>query len=169
MFSLRPTVPDDAPILCSIQKEAFYPLYERYRDQGNPYLRDERDILLRLDNPSFRYYTIYAQGRIVGGILYRIQGSTPFCPALPLHEYYLQRIYIAPDMQGQHIARNAILLCEKQFPDARRFHVDFPEDLHKNRRCYEGAGFLDTGFRLAVEPTLTLAAYVKDIKGGTNP
>ena len=53
------------------------------------------------------------------------------------------------------------MLCEKEFPDAKKFSVDFPEALAKNRRCYEKAGFCDTGRRLEAEPGLVLAAYEK--------
>lgn len=169
MITLHPTAPDEANVLCKIQQNAFAPLYERYHDSGNPFLRDERDILIRLNNPRFRYFTILWNSEIAGGIFYRTEGSTPFCDALPPHEYYLQRVYIKPELQGKHIARRAILLCEKQFPDAVCFHVDFPEDLDKNRRCYEGAGFFDTGKRLKIEDNLTLAAYIKHMQGGTNP
>lgn len=62
-------------------------------------------------------------------------------------EYYLSRSYIHPDYQNKGIAREAILLCEKEFPDARFYFVDFPEDMEKNRRCYQSAGYCDTGVR----------------------
>jgi len=55
------------------------------------------------------------------------------------------------------------LLCEKDFPDAKLFSVDFPEDLIKNRRCYEKAGFKDTGKRLEAEPGLILACFEKHL------
>ena len=46
-------------------------------------------------------------------------------------EYYLGRIYIHPEYQNRGIARDAILLCEKEFPDARCYYVDFPEDMEE--------------------------------------
>ena len=64
------------------------------------------------------------------------------------------------------MAQTAILLCEKEFPDAKKISVDFPEDLKKNRQCYETAGFFDTGRRLEAEPGLVLAAYEKRIDNG---
>ena len=163
MLTVRPTRPEEAPLLCKLQKAAFLPLYERFHDAGNPCLRDESDILRRLSHDAFRCFTVLLKDEIIGGVLWRISGSTPFIEALPPHEYYLQRIYIRPDLQSRHYARDAILLCEKQFPDAVRFHVDFPQDLQKNRRCYEGAGYRDTGARREPETGLTLAAYAKEI------
>ena len=60
MISLRLTTIEDVDILTNIQQKAFQPLYEKYHDEGNPYLRDKRDILCRLDNPKFLYLTIYS-------------------------------------------------------------------------------------------------------------
>lgn len=163
MLTVCPTEPSHAILLCHLQREAFLPLYERYHDSGNPCLRDEQDILLRLDHPAFRYFTLMLDEKIIGGALWRIAGRTPFMNPLPPREYYLQRIYIQPALQGRHLAQEAIHLCETYFPDAVRFHVDFPEDLIKNKRCYEGAGYQDTGRRLTAEPGLVLAAYTKEI------
>jgi len=75
----------------------------------------------------------------------------------------LQRIYIKPEHQCKGIAQTAILLCEREFPKASGFFVDFPEDLVKNKRCYEKAGFADTGKRLQVQPGLVLACYSKQL------
>ncbi len=161
MVSIRKTVKEDASILSKIQKEAFKSLYEKYHDEGNPYLRDENDILSRLDREDSVYYTIMDNEQIVGGILYKYNCSTPFCKMLNDGEYYLCRVYIKPDVQGKQIARTAIKLCEENFTDATKYFVDFPEDLEMNRRCYESAGYVDTGKRLKVEENLTLACFTK--------
>ena len=55
-ISIRPTLASEAEELASIQKKAFFPLYEKYHDEGNPYLRGAEDILRRL-NDSNRYFT----------------------------------------------------------------------------------------------------------------
>jgi len=163
MITIRPTTSDDAPILAKLQKQAFLPLYERYHDKGNPCLRGVEDIAGRLDSPYFRYFTIEYDGDIVGGVLYKCKGRGPFFDELKPGEYYLQRVYVKPEMQGRKIAQTAILLCEKELPGAVYITVDFPSDLEKNRRCYEAAGFCDTGKRLEAEPGLTLACYEKHI------
>ena len=100
-------------------------------------------------------------GEIVGGVLYRCKGNNMIGIALGDGIYYLQRINIKPEHQNKGIAQKAILLCEKEFPDAKMFSVDFPEDLEKNRRCYEKAGFRDTGKRVEVQPGLVLAYFEK--------
>ena len=76
----------------------------------------------------------------MGGVLYKCKGRTTFIENLEEGQYYLQRVYIKPEQQCKRIAQTAILLCEKEFPNAKCFLVDFPEDLMKNKRCYEKAG-----------------------------
>lgn len=161
MITIRETQETDVDLLCEIQKEAFAPLYERYHDPSNPCLRGREDIANRLNNPTFRYFTIEVDGEIVGGVLYKCAGRVPFYEILGEGVCYLSRIYIHPRFQGQKIARTAILLCEQYFPDVKCFAVDFPQDLEKNRRCYEGAGFHDTDRRLETDPGVILANFEK--------
>lgn len=161
-IAIRSTVPDEAEMLASIQQAAFKPLYEAYHDEGNPYLRDERDILCRF-NEKYRYFTILCDGEIVGGVLYRVSGKRSPWDELGDGEYYLQRVYVDPACQNRGIARRAILLCEREFPDATVFYVDFPEDLEKNRRLYERVGFRDTGKRIREDGAPRLAMYKKTV------
>lgn len=163
MTTIRPTRESDADILCDLQRKAFLPIYEKYHDEGNPCLRGTEDILKRLTSATFRYFTILDDEEIVGGVLYRCKGKTPFIEKLGAGEYYLTRIYVNPDRQRQGIAKTAIMLCEKEFPDAVKFSVDFPKELEKNRRCYISAGFHDTGKELEAEPGLVLVAFEKEV------
>lgn len=161
MLEIKFTTLEEAKTLSEIRRQAFLPLYEQYHDKGNPCLRGVEDITKRLNSVAFRYFTIYKNGEIVGGVLYKCQGKGPFFENLKEGEYYLQRIYIKPEFQCSGTAQKAILLCEKEFPDATLFTVDFPENLVKNRRCYEKVGFCDTGKRLEEEPGLVLACFGK--------
>lgn len=161
VVSLRLTTIDDVDILTDIQQKAFQPLYEKYHDKGNPYLRDKRDILCRLDNPHFLYLTILLDDVIVGGVLYRLKGSTPFIKKLMFGKYYLTRVYILPEHQNKGIATEAILQSEKHLKKPGKLYVDFPVDLDKNRKCYTKCGYTDTGKRLEVESGLTLACFEK--------
>lgn len=163
-ISIRATIENEAIELCQIQKDAFLPLYEKYHDEGNPYLRGIEDIANRLNSEYFRYFTIFVDEEIVGGVLYKCKGRTPFIENLQEKQYYLQRIYIKPEQQCKRIAQTAILLCEREFPDANCYFVDFPEDLIKNKRCYEKAGFIDTGRRLQTQPGLVLACFQKTLQ-----
>lgn len=159
-ISIRITTPSEAEELSQIQKAAFQPLYEKFHDEGNPFLRGSEDILRRL-NKFNRHFTILHKNKIVGGIFYRLYGKRSPTDEIGVGEYYLARIYIHPDYQNKGIARDAILLCEKEFADAKFFFVDFPEDMEKNRRCYQSAGYCDTGDRICMEAAPALAMFKK--------
>lgn len=167
-ISIKITNPSEAEELSKIQKSAFKPLYEKYHDEGNPFLRGPEDILSRL-NKHNRHFTILYDEKIVGEIFYRLYGKRGPSEEIGEDEYYLARIYIHPDYQNKGIARAAILLCEKEFPDARYYFVDFPEDMDKNRRCYQSAGYCDTGERIRVEGAPVLAMFKKTVSDGITP
>lgn len=167
-ISIKNTSPEEAEVLAQIQKAAFLPLYEKYRDQGNPCFCGPADILCRL-NKAHRHFTILADGNPVGGIFFRLQGKRSPTESIGPGEYYLARLYIHPEYQNRGIAREAIRLCEGEFADAESFFVDFPEDMEKNRRCYMSAGYRDTGERIRMEGAPTLAMYQKTADGNFNP
>ena len=110
-ITIRETCPEEAEELIEIQKAAFLPLYEKYRDPGNPCLRGIEDILIRL-NENYRHFTILADGKTVGAIFYRVHGKWYPDTFLSEGEYYLGRLYIHPDYQGKDIAPKAIKLAE---------------------------------------------------------
>ena len=142
MITVRPTRKSDVDTLCELQKAAFMPIFEQYHDAGNPCLRGAEDISRRLDSSSFKYYTILDDGNIVGGILYRCEGHTPFIAKLNAGEYYLARIYIKPNCQCRGIGKKAILLCEDEFCDATKFYVDFPKELEKTEDAMKARVFI---------------------------
>ena len=162
---IRITEPAEAQELSQIQKAAFLPLYERYHDAGNPHLRGAEDILCRL-NKNYRHFTIVCDGHVVGGIFYRLRGRRSPTEYIGEGEYYLCRVYVSPEYQNKGIAAKAIALCEREFPDAKSFYVDFPKDMEKNRRCYTKAGYVDSGEEIDIEGAPLLSVYRKTV--GTN-
>ena len=163
MISIRKTTADDVKTLWEIERAAFLPLFEKYRDSGNPALRDETDISRRIGGEYFSCFTILFEEKIVGGLWYKIKGACVEEENLGDGIYYLQRVFIDPSFQSRGIAQKAILLSEAYFEDAKILYVDFPEDLAKNRRCYEKAGYRDTGKRVPVQEGLVLACFEKKI------
>jgi len=150
-IEIRRTEYAEAEQLAEIQKSAFMPLYDIYHDEGNPGLRGVEDITIRLNHPeSFIIKSVYCDNNLVGGIFYRILGSG---------RYYLQRIFIMPRFHGMGIASNAIIMLEKEISDAVSFTLEFPVDRLMNKRCYEKAGYVDTGKREKVSDNLVLAYY----------
>jgi GNAT superfamily N-acetyltransferase len=143
---------EDAPSMVKIQKAAFKRLYEQYLDENSPYLRGTDDILVRLPLPHWRIYKILSDDELVGAIYIRLNDD---------NSYYLNRIYVDPEKQNQGIASRSIMLAEKLLPRRPKWTVDFPADQPMNRRCYEKAGFKDTGKCEVISDTLTLALYEK--------
>lgn len=156
-ITLLPATAADADVLVAIQRKAFKRLYDIYHDDGNPYLRGSDEIIRWLKRPNCKVFRIHADGVLVGGVAAWERNGLP-------GEYYLARVYILPEMQNKGIATQAVLLCEAEFPNASRWTLDFPADQDANRRCYEKAGYLDTGeTREQSEGKITLALYEKRI------
>ena len=162
-ITVKPTEECEALRLSEIQKAAFLPLYQKYHDAKNPYLRGVEDITDRLNSEDFRSFTVLEGGRIIGAVRYKCRGKGIFFDSLGENEFYLARVFIDPEYQGKGAAYTAIMLCENEFKNAEWFGVDFPVDLLKNRRCYEKAGYRDTGRRAEAEKGLVLACYEKYI------
>ena len=137
-IEIIPAMESDAEALVDIQKQAFKRLYDIYKDEGNPYLRGVDEISMWFGRLGWHVYKITVDGVLCGGIT--VGERKP-------NEFYLARIYVLPEMQGKGIAVAAIKLCEAKFPNAKRWLLDFPVEESRNRRCYEKAGYVDTGER----------------------
>ncbi len=144
--------PEDVEALVAIQKQAFARLYEQYQDEASPYLRGAQEHRNWLMHRQVRCWKILEDGALCGGVTVFLR---------PGGEYYLVRLFVHPDRQGRGIAGQALLLCERKYPEARRWTLDFPIDQPANRRCYEKAGYRDTGVRMVKNERLTLAMYEK--------
>jgi len=149
-----PATVEDAETLAVIQKKAFKRLYEIYQDAGSPYLRGEDEIIKWMERPNFYVYKIFADGVLCGGVAFFQRSEVS-------GEYYLARIYVTPELQGKGIACAAILLCEKQVANAKRWILDYPVDETANRRCYEKAGYKDTGERREQSNGAITLAYME--------
>ena len=157
-IAIIPAAASDAEDLTAIQKRAFKRLYDIYRDEGNPYLRGAEQFFAWLERPNWYVYKITADGVLCGGIAVCERPEPP-------GEFYLARIYILPEMQNKGIAPAAIKLCEAEFPQAKRWTLDFPVDQPANRRCYEKSGYTDTGERVTQSGgAVTLAVYEKFVR-----
>jgi len=147
---------DDAENLVSIQKKAFERLYDIYRDEQIPYQKGTEEIHQWLDNPNVGIYEIHADEILCGGIVVFKK---------PDDEYYLARLYILPELQRRGIASEAIKHLEELIDGAKRWATDFLADDVACKKCFEKAGYIDTGIREIKNEKLTLATYEKAIRG----
>ena len=89
---VKKAVINDADRLFSIQKQSFERLYHIYQDDANPYLRGSDEIKNQIENGTRDIYSIFVDGILSGGIAIRNRGGG---------EYYLNRIYVLPQLQGK--------------------------------------------------------------------
>ena len=147
----------DAKDLASIQIEAFRSLYETYSDGQSTFLSETEDFV-RWFECGHDVYKIFADAALAGGLAVMKSKTAA-------NEYCLARIFISPELQRCGIAKSAIKLCEKLYPDAKRWYLDCPEGQDANKCCFESCGYVDTGSRRVTNDKLTLAALEKIIGG----
>ena len=82
------------------------------------------------------YYTIVAQGQIVGGIIVFRQGT---------RQYELGRIFVDPDLQNQGIGTQAFDFLWETYPLARRWTLGTPAWNRRTRHLYKKVGFVEIG------------------------
>lgn len=75
--------------------------------------------------------------------------------------YYLARIYVLPELQGNSIASTAILMCESTVSNANCWMLDFPADQIANRKCYQKAGYIETGKKREQSNGAIILAYME--------
>ncbi len=158
LITLKPMQENEVETFCTIQKEAFMPLYERYHDDNNPIHTTPERMMHWLHREGLDMYGIWLStdaGEIPVGSI-SVKHLAP-------QRYYLTRLYVSTAYQNRGIASAAIEACEALYPDAISWSLDFPADLSVNRHVYEKAGYTDTGETRMINDRLTLAVYRKDV------
>jgi GNAT superfamily N-acetyltransferase len=146
----------DAKELLFMQKRAFEPLYLIYEDENSPFLQDIEKMKFRINFDNGSFYKIYCDNTPCGGIFIYLKDEN-------LH--YVGIIFVIPEFQGKHIGREAIKKAMQNYPNAKKWGIDFPIDQMKNKKCYESLGFIDTGKKESISDKLTLAFYEKINEG----
>ena len=142
---------EDATELWEIQRKAFYDDLEKYKDDMNP----ANESLERLKEKiiKFIYFTIFLDGKIIGGVDIRKKGET---------QYRLNRIYIDPSFQNGGLGFRVIKLIESYFPNATTWDLDTPHLSFRNQHLYEKLGYKKVGEH-KISEYLTLYDYVKEM------
>ena len=82
------------------------------------------------------YYTILADGQIVGGIIVFRKGT---------REYQLGRIFVDPEFQDQGIGTQAFEFLWQSYPLAKRWTLGTPKWNRRTRHFYKKVGFTEIG------------------------
>ena len=150
--TLRKATMDDAQLLWDMQRAAFRALYERYRDEGSPYLEPMESTQGRLMQPVTHYYVILADGQPVGGIRIRDFGAE--------RDKILGPLYVLPERRGEGIAQRAIRLAE-DIHGGTGWFLETIEQEKGNCHLYEKLGYRRTGGSHVINERMTLVDYQK--------
>jgi len=119
---------DDALLLTGLSERAF-------SNDEEPVGYDSVEWTLRNIDQNVFYKILYGE-KIVGGFVLSERGDD---------EYFLIRLYVDPDFQGQGIGCKAMEFIEKMFPDVAKISLNTPSKNEGNRRFYHGLGYKETG------------------------
>lgn len=140
----------DAEALLAIQKKAFAPLLEKYRDYAtNPAMESLSAIERKLGERD--YYFILLDGREVGLAAVRRREDS-LC---------LSPIGLLPEYRGKGIGRRAAALLEERYPDNRRWTLGTILQEPGLCRFYESLGYRRTGERRSIQPGMDVVGYAK--------
>lgn len=117
---------EEAHAIFEMQKRAFTPLLEIYKDyETNPANEALDRVLFRINRPNGGFYKILLDERLVGAVcVYWKEGG----------EFWISPIFIDPEFQGKGIAQKAIESVEALFPKAKLWALY--TILQEKRNCY---------------------------------
>lgn len=148
---LRKADRSDIPLIVSMQRKAFFPLYEIYRDDGSPALESEEKVAARFEAAGSGYYLIEAAGAAAGAV--RVQKKENNCRISP--------IFILPAYQNMGIGSRTLKMVENLYPETERWELDTIKEEVGNCYFYEKAGYQRVGEEHPVNERLTLVKYEK--------
>ena len=154
MISLRKAQRNEVDALHRIQLTAFRALLDKYQDlDTNPGAEGIERIVERYDQEYTNYYFIQHNDTIIGMI--RVCDFGDICHVSP--------ICILPEYQGNGYAQKAMLLAEKQYPNAHKWKLDTIRQEQKLCYLYEKLGYVKTGKQKHVQEGMDLVYYAKII------
>ena len=146
--------PEHLEAVFAIQRAAYRPLYEQYRDEAtSPYKESKAAVLQKYTRPGTQGYLFVKNGVPVGAvrvILYPETASARIS-ALAVH----------PQHQGQSIAQQALCAIEQRHPQVKRWFLDTILQEAGNCHLYEKLGYRRTGEQTVLHEGMTLVGYEK--------
>lgn len=149
---LRAT-PEDAQLLCQMQREAFAGLLSIYQDfDTSPACETPRRIRAKLEQPFTYFYLIRLDGQTAGAIriVDRKNGERK----------RISPLFVLPPFRGRGLAQAAIRMGEA-IHGADGWELGTILQEAGNCRLYEKMGYRKTGSTLAVNDRMTLVFYEK--------
>lgn len=148
----------DIPLLWQMQKEAFMPLLEKYRDYDtSPAAVTLDEVKRKLARPEMLgCWFILEDGEKVGS--FYVKRSDPIREGVL--RFFLSNVFVLPTFQNRGIAQRAIHLVEEKFPPGDWLLYTIEEE-PGNCHLYEKVGYRKNDTRMTVNERMTLIGYEK--------
>ena len=146
----------DLDTVFALQRAAYRPLYEKYRDDDtNPYMESRESVLAKYTRPGTQGYIFLLDGEPVGAVrvILRDEGKSAKISAL----------CVLPACQGRGVAQEAMKAIEGMYPEVTVWRLDTIAQEAGNCHLYEKLGYVRTGRTEQVNDRLTLVFYEKTI------
>lgn len=144
---------DDAEQLFAMQRAAFLPLLEKYRDYAtSPANEPIEKMKARIREQNGGFFKILAGGELAGAIRIRQKEAGRF---------WIGPLFITPQFQGGGIAQAALLGAEALYPKALSWHLATLVEEQGNCRLYEKMGYRRIGMPEKLNALATLVYYEK--------
>lgn len=158
MTTLAPVADAEIELLWQMQKEAFMPLLEKYRDYDtSPAAVTLDEVKRKLARPEMLgCWFILEDGEKVGS--FYVKRSDPIREGVP--RFFLSNVFVLPAYQNRGIAQRAIRLVEEKFPPGDWLLYTIKEE-PGNCHLYEKVGYRKNDTRMTVNERMTLIDYEK--------
>ncbi|MFJ7736586.1 GNAT family N-acetyltransferase [Lysinibacillus sp. NPDC097287] len=140
----------DVHLLQAMQKKAFQPLLDKYKDyETNPVNESLERLTEKILSSSF--FKITADNEVVGAI--RIVQRN--------NSNWIRPIFILPEYQGKGIAQKAMILVEDLFSEYKTWQLQTILQEKGNCYLYEKMGYRRTDFERPINSKMTIIGYKK--------
>ena len=140
-----------------IQRTAYQPLFEKYRDEStNPYMETRETVLRKYTRTGTKGYLILKDKTAVGAV------------RVALNDKYgrISALCVLPQFQGQGIAQTALLKIDCMHPEIEMWFFDTILEEAGNCRLYEKIEYRKTGKTEKINDKMTLVYYEKRSENG---
>ena len=141
-------------IVYEIQRAAYKPLYEKYRDDStSPYMESKEMTLQKYTRIGTKGYIFYKDGVPVGCVRINLDSEN--------RSGRVSALGVLPQYQGQGIAKQALLEIERIHSAINKWFLDTILQEEGNCHLYEKIGYKRTGRSEKLNDKMTLVYYEK--------
>ncbi|MBR1384640.1 MAG: GNAT family N-acetyltransferase [Ruminococcus sp.] len=146
----------DLDTVYEIQRAAYKPLYDKYRDdKTNPYMESKETVFRKYTRAGTVGYIFFADGVPCGAVRINIDEVSKIGR--------VSALCVLPEFQGRGIAQNALLEIERMHADINKWCLDTIQQEPGNCHLYEKLGYKKTGKTETVSEKMTLVFYEKNL------